>query len=112
LPEGHTWKSFVNLLLETMPPTTSNHYKNKIAVYLKWYQTRGYPNDIPDYASRKEEASGKIPAWRRICKTLLRNDYWCRGIGFSPNKSTAYKKYLTLMKKRRKKWGIYNENSE
>jgi len=112
LPDGHTWKTFAELLMDTMPPSTGEHYKNKIAVYLKWYEVRGYPEGIPDFAPRKLETYGKVPSWRRICKTLLRNDYWCRNIGFSPTKSTAYKKYLDLMKRRRKKWGIFPKIKE
>ncbi|WP_139501330.1 DUF3440 domain-containing protein, partial [Escherichia coli] len=26
------------------------------------------------------------PSWRRICKTLIKNDFWCRTLSFSPNK--------------------------
>ena len=44
-----------------------------------------------------------VPSYRRICKTLLRNDYWCKGLGFSQHKSKAYQKYLDLMKRRKKK---------
>jgi hypothetical protein len=39
--------------------------------------------------------------WRQIAKTLLRNDYWCRNLGFQITKSSAYEKYLALMKKKR-----------
>jgi len=110
LPKGHTWQSFANLLLDTMPEKTAEHYRNKIAVYLKWFRSRGYPNGIPDEADYKLETTGKVPAWRRICKSLLRNDYWCRGLHFSPTKSTAYDKYMNLMKRRREKWQIYPKN--
>jgi len=100
-PEGHTWESFSMLLLETMPERTAEHYKNKIAVFLKWYQDRGYPK-IPD--------DGPItkgnPNWKRICKALLRNDYWCKGLSFSQHKSTAYDKYIKLMKRRRREWKL------
>jgi predicted phosphoadenosine phosphosulfate sulfurtransferase len=106
LPEGHTWKTFAELLLETMPPSTSEHYKNKIAIYIRWYSTRGYPEGIPDQADYRLETYNKAPSWRKVCKTLLRNDYWCRGLGFSPTKSTAYDKYMKLMKKRRDEWKI------
>ena len=112
LPEGHTWESFANMLLNTMPTTTSEHYKNKIAVYLKWYRTRGYPKNIPDEADYKLETYGKVPSWRRVCKSLLRNDYWCRGIGFSPTKSSAYNKYMELMKRRRNDWNIYSNGDK
>lgn len=102
-PTGHTWESFANLLLESMPKQTSEHYKNKIAVFLKWYEVRGYPDGIPDDGpiTKKEP-----PSWARICKALLRNDYWCKGLSFSQTKSDAYDKYLKIMKKRREQWKI------
>ena len=107
LPQGHTWKSFAEMLLTTMPKKTGEHYKNKIAVYIRWFEKRGYENGIPDEADYKLETYGKVPSWRRICKAILRNDYWCRGLGFSPTKSTAYYKYMDLMKKRRNAWNIF-----
>lgn len=105
-PEGHTWESFAKMLLVSMPDHTREHYENKIAVFLKWYEDRGYPNGIPDYADVKEEASKKVPSWRRVCKTLLRNDYWCKGLSFSQTKSDAYEKYLKVMRRRRRQWGL------
>lgn len=107
LPVGHTWESFSNFILNSMPPSTSEHYKNKIAVYLKWYRERGYPDGIPDEGDYKLEQLGKIPAWRQIAKCLLRNDWYCKTLGFGVTKSSAYTKYLNLMRKRRTEWGIY-----
>jgi len=112
LPQGHTWESFANSILETMPTTTGEHYKNKIAVYLNWYRKRGYPEGIPDEADYKLESINKAPSWRKIVKTLLKNDYWCKGLGFSPTKTSAYQKYLTLMRKRRVSWGIFQDITE
>lgn len=109
LPEGHTWESFANFLLDSMPPSTSNHYKNKIAVYIKWYTDRGYPDGIPDEGDYKLEQKGKIPAWRQIVKTLLKNDWYCQTLGFGVTKSSNYEKYLNLMRRRRESWGIYSE---
>ena len=107
LPEGHTYESFANHLLDTMPPRTGEHYKNKISVYLKWWSKRGYDNGIPEKATLKLESLGKVPSWRKITKTILRNDYWCKGLGFSPTKTSAYKKYVELMKRRRSDWNIF-----
>lgn len=101
-PAGHTWESFAMLILESMPPATSEHYKNKIAVYLRWHQVRGWPNGIPDEGPLDKDN----PSWTRICKALLRNDYWCKGLSFSQHKSGAYEKYKALMKKRRAAWGL------
>lgn len=109
LPEGHTYESFAKHLLSTMPPKTAEHYKNKLAVYLKWWSKRGYEDGIPDQSEVRLESAGKVPSWRKICKTFLRNDYWCKGLGFSPTKSHAYKKYQELMARRRKDWNIFPE---
>lgn len=107
LPAGHTWQSFTNFILDSMPPSTAEHYKNKIAVYLKWYRDRGYEDGIPDEGDYKLEQLGKIPAWRQIAKTVLRNDWYCRTLGFGITKSKAYDKYMKLMKRRREEWKIY-----
>lgn len=109
LPAGYTWQSFAMMLLKTMPPSTAEHYRNKIAKYLKWYSTRGYEHGIPDCADHVLEGKGLMPSWRRLCKALLRNDFWCKTIGFSPTKSAAYSKYMELMRKRRKEWNLMHE---
>ena len=105
LPDGHTWQSFSKHLLDTIPPQTAEHYKNKIAKYIKWYKDRGWES-IPDQDDWKKEQLGQVPSWRQIAKTLLRNDYWCRNLGFSITKSSAYEKYMKLMQQKRKDWGI------
>jgi predicted phosphoadenosine phosphosulfate sulfurtransferase len=107
LPNGHTWQSFALSILKSIPPKTREHYKNKIAVYINWWTVRGYAVGIPDEADLKLENAQKAPSWRRICKTLLKNDYWCKYLGFSPTKTSAYKNYTELMKKRRVKWNIF-----
>lgn len=101
-PEGHTWESFAKLILASMPEKTAEHYTNKIAVFLHWYSDRTHPNGIPDDGPLDKSA----PSWKRICKALLRNDYWCKGLSFSQHKSGAYENYLKIMKKRRAEWGI------
>lgn len=111
-PPGHTWKSFANLLVESMPPQTKQHYADKILLHQKWWMNRGYPDGIPDEAPYALEAKRLAPSWRRICKTLLRNDYWCKGIGFSQHKSAAYTKYQDIMRKRRGKWGVNDGSVE
>lgn len=105
-PEGHTWESFAELLLTSMPGPTEHHYRDKIAVFLKWWYHRGYEHGIPDEADPRMEAAKQVPSWRRICKSLLRNDYWCKGLSFSQHKSKAsYARYKAIMKKRRDSWG-------
>jgi predicted phosphoadenosine phosphosulfate sulfurtransferase len=105
-PPGHTWQSYAKFLLESMPPKTREHYENKVAVFLKWWMDRGYPHGIPDEVDAKQEAARELPSWRRIVKVLVKGDWWCKGLSFGMNKSTAYENYLKVMKKRRQKWGI------
>jgi predicted phosphoadenosine phosphosulfate sulfurtransferase len=106
-PPGHTWESFSMLLINSMPERTSDHFKDKIAVFLKWYQDRGFPDGIPDEADYELERQRKAPSWRRICKTLLRNDYWCKGLGFTQQTGSANQQYKRLMAKRRHAWRIF-----
>ena len=103
-PKNHTWKSFSMMFLNSLPDKTKIHYENKIAIFEKWWIERGYPEGIPDEVNLKLEMKRDIPSWRRICKTLLRNDYWCKGLGFSQHKNEAYKKYLDLMERRKIEW--------
>ena len=105
-PEGHTWESFAKLLLESMPPRTKDHFEDKVAVFLNWWISRGYSCGIPDEEDPQLEADRKAPSWRRICKALLRNDYWCKGLSFTQTKSEAYERYKAIMKKRRQQWGL------
>lgn len=109
LPNGHTWQSFSMHILDTMPTKTSEHYKNKIAKYIKWYMERGYEKGIPDVVDIELEKINKAPSWRLIAKCLLKNDYWCRTLGFSITKSNAYEKYMKLMKSKRHEWNILNK---
>jgi predicted phosphoadenosine phosphosulfate sulfurtransferase len=101
-PAGHTWQSFAMLLLESQPPATQEHFRNKIAVYLKWWADRGYEHGIPDDGPVEKGHAN----WKRVCKALLRNDYWCKGLSFSQTKSEAYERYLKAMKVRRAAWGL------
>lgn len=100
-PNHHTWKSFSELILNTLPKITSEHYKNKIYTFIKWWEERDYNNGLPDEAPSILENERIVPSWRRICKSLLRNDYWCKGLGFTQHKTEAYNKYLQLKKEQR-----------
>jgi predicted phosphoadenosine phosphosulfate sulfurtransferase len=100
-PPGHNWHSFAQLLVKSMPPKTKEHYENKIFMFGKWWAERGYSEGIPDEADYDLEAARKVPSWRRVCKSLLRNDYWCKGMSFTQQRSEAYDKYLSLMRRRK-----------
>jgi predicted phosphoadenosine phosphosulfate sulfurtransferase len=90
LPEGHTYESYAKFLLSTMPPYLAEHYSIKIKKFLSWWEKEGIAQ-IPDFADMKQESTKKIPSWRRICKVLLKNDYWCKGLSFSQTKKELEK---------------------
>lgn len=94
-PDGHTWKSFCNLLLRSLPKKTREHYLSRFRSFIKGWRTRGY-SSIPDETPKILEDRHWAPSWRRMCKVLLRNDHWCKGLGLTQPKSDAYAKYLIL----------------
>lgn len=99
-PEGHTWKSFVNLLLLSLPRPTRAHYIRKFRVFIDGWRGRGY-DEIPDEAPKVLEDAHWAPSWRRMAKVLLRNDHWCKGLGLTQPKSDAYGHYLEIRKSRK-----------
>lgn len=94
-PPGHTWKSFCNLLLKSLPKKTRDHYIERFQGFIKGWRGRGYPV-IPDEAPRVLEDKHWAPSWRRMCKVLLRNDHWCKGLGLTQPKSAAYDRYMKM----------------
>ncbi len=105
-PENHTWESFATLLLESMPRQTAEHYRNKIAVYIHWWLTKGgLRGCLPDEQPR-DTGSKDVPSWRRICKCIAKNDYWCKTLCFAPTKTAHYQTYCLMMEQRRKEWKL------
>lgn len=100
LPEGHTYKSFCNLLLNTMPKVTKDHFTERFKIFIKGWHGRGYVNGIPDWAPKELENAYWAPSYRRLCKVLLRNDWWCKGLGMVQPKSDAYARYMEIKKRK------------
>ncbi len=122
LPRGHTWRSYLLLLLGSLPPSTRERYLAKFATSVRYWTVKGgalrsttvreleaagvpadflgeprkshrysvehevvrfhdYPDDLPGIRD-----GSSLPTYRRMCLTVLRNDYTCRSMGFSPTK--------------------------
>lgn len=105
-PPHHTWRSFCNLLLQTMPKKTRDHYAYRFKKFIFGWHKRGY-SQIPEEAPPELESKCWAPSWRRMCKVLLRNDYWCKGLGQAQPKSAAYEKFKAM--KKAKKLEAMNE---
>ncbi len=96
-PDEHTWRSYCNLLLQTMPAPTRKHYESRFRKFIYGWNQRGYTT-IPEEAPPELEAAQWAPSWRRMCKVLLRNDYWCHGLGQTQPKSEAYQRLMEARK--------------
>jgi len=110
-PDGHSWESFTNLLLRTLPKKTSLHYRERFIKFMAGWRDRGYPF-IPDEAPLELENKCWVPSWRRMCKVILRNDYWCKGLGQTQPKSEAYVKFKEIKAKRKKESDLYKNIDE
>ncbi|MFI8932535.1 DUF3440 domain-containing protein [Streptomyces sp. NPDC053474] len=104
-PDAVTWEEFAQNLLASMPPSTAEHFRNKIAVFIRWHQkNNGYTDGIiPD----EGPFDYKTPSWKRVVKVLLSYDYWCKGFSMAPPKSqNSYKAYTERTKQQRHEWGL------
>lgn len=97
LPPGHTWQTFTNMLLRSLPPPMRKHYADRFKKFIVGWHRRGY-SVIPDEAPLQLETKQWAPSWRRMAKCLLRNDYWCKGLGQTQPKSAAWVRFKELRK--------------
>jgi len=103
-PEGHTWESFCTLLLCSLPRKTREHYTARFRRYVVHWRARGYsvmPDEAPHELETGNRGSGWAPSWRAMCRVLLRNDYWCKGLGQAQPKSEAYLQFKEIRAKRK-----------
>lgn len=98
-PDGHTWESFTNFLLKTLPVKMQKNYRERFIKFIAGWKQRGYDN-IPDEAPHDLEVKCWAPSWKRMARCILRNDYYCKGLGQTQPKSEAYLKYKEIKAKR------------
>jgi len=127
LPEGHTWKSYTQLLLATLPKATALNYREKFGKFMKHWKKSGsavktsyMPEDarlsgklstrgkkgqqlvvykkIPDKLPFWAESKKLGPSWRRMAICILKNDQLCRTLSFSQTKNQREKMKLILGK--------------
>lgn len=126
LPPGHTWESYAKLLLSSMPPFLKEHYIEYFNTFFRWWDQFGggrtehqkvvtdqdqydemgiyYSDKIPYEGYQGDDAPDtakwRQPLWKRICKVLLKNDYWCKELSFSQVKG-EYDRLESLKEKYR-----------
>ena len=99
-PKGHTWESYTNYLLKTLPGKMQNHYRERFKKFIVGWKKRGYETN-PDEAPHDLEVKCWAPSWRRMARCILLNDYYCKGLGQTQPKSEAYEKYKSIKAKRK-----------
>ena len=113
LPEGHTWKSFMEFLFSTLPEHARNRYRKKLETSIRFWRDKGgvlsdevirklKERNIPiqvgeksNYRTDKKPVRmeylddidisefKEIPTYRRMCICILRNDHTCKYMGFA-----------------------------
>lgn len=97
LPDGHTYQSYAEFLLDTMPPPLAAGYREKIAKFVAWWAKNGFPDGIPDKADARQETAKKAPSWRRVVKMLVKNDMYGKTLSFGLTKKDKQRQYEMLM---------------
>jgi len=117
LPKGHTWKSYLDFLLSTLPIDVADNYRKKLKVSQDfWITTGGCLSDEVISKLRKAKIKFKvgkptnrktdklpvkmdyvddidieefqlIPSYKRMCVCVMKNDHLCKYMGFSLNKT-------------------------
>lgn len=117
LPPGHTWKSYMEFLLSTLPDDTSASYKKKLVFSEKFWREKG--GALSDSIIEKLTLAGinfrygeptqrrtdkrvvcmdylddidieefkEIPTYKRMCVCIMKNDHLCKYMGFTLNKT-------------------------
>jgi predicted phosphoadenosine phosphosulfate sulfurtransferase len=99
-PNNHTWESYTNYLLKSLPYKMQEHYKERFTKFIVGWLKRGYKK-IPDEAPHELEVKCWAPSWKRMTRCILRNDYYCKGIGQTQPLSEAYQKFKEIKHKRK-----------
>ena len=128
LPEGYTWKSFMEFLLSTLPEHTRNRYLAKLKTSIRFWKEKGgvlsdeviqklkdrnIPIQIGDSSNYKTEKKPvrmdylddidieefrEIPSYKRMCICILRNDHTSKYMGFALTKEENEMKSNALEK--------------
>lgn len=134
LPEGHTWKTYAEFLLTTLPIDIRDRYLKKFQTSVRYWTDSGgalrvetvrelqaagvdaeymgkprnnrtystpheqvrfadYPDDLPDITD-----FAAVPTYKRMCITILRNDYAAKYMGFGQTKLELEKRHAAIAK--------------
>lgn len=124
LPKGHTWKSYMNFLLNTLPDDVRENYVRKLEASkkswlvggamdeqtIKELENEGAPirktgksnnrskhkKEVVQFDDYLDDTSvtdfKRIPTYKRMCICIMKNDYYCKYMGFAQTKNEAEKR--------------------
>ena len=128
LPKGHTWKSYMYFLLETLPEKTKRNYLEKLETSVKFWREKGgvlsektiselraaevniqvaestnYKTDKKpvrmDYLDDIDISDFKdIPTYKRMCICIIKNDHLCKYMGFTQTKDEISRRKIIMEK--------------
>lgn len=125
LPKGHTWKSYCEFLLSTLDEPTRKHYEEKLNTSIKFWREKGgalsdetieeltgnYEIGEPNNYSRKKTVKfeeypddlnvtnfREVPTYKRMCICIMKNDYYCKYMGFAQTKNEREKRKKAIEK--------------
>ena len=52
-----------------------------------------YPDELPEVTNFRE-----VPSYKRMCVCIMKNDYYCKYMGFAPTKEAVERRKQTLKK--------------
>lgn len=116
LPKNHTWKSYMEFLLTTLPKKAAENYRNKLNTSIVFWKTKGgvlseevinklkdrnIPIKVKESTNYKTDKKPvlmeylddidikeftSIPTYKRMCICIMKNDHLCKYMGFSLTK--------------------------
>lgn len=117
LPKGHTWKSYMEFLLSTLPKASADNYLDKLKTSQDFWRERGgclsldvikklkalkipikvskqtnYKTDkLPVRMEYQDDVNidefRELPTYKRMCVCIMKNDHLCKYMGFSLTKT-------------------------
>ena len=124
-PSNMSWKDYCYFLLSTLDEKTRIHYEAKLNTSIKFWRDKGGAlgdetiEELPqeaivgnpnNYSSKKTvrfetypddmEISDfkSVPSYKRMCVCIMKNDYYCKYMGFSTTKEENERRKETIKK--------------
>jgi len=115
LPDGHTWKSYFEFLLSTLPKSVADNYKKKVDGSIAFWKAKG--GEVSDETIQALKDAGiavtvgergaksqrckitleymddcdvpefnLLPTYKRACICVMKNDHCCKYMGYGMTK--------------------------